>query len=92
MKKLPVITFGVVLLAHLILQWFAWAAHPGHTVGGVVLPWWPSVWHLVTVPAAWLTGRDLAASWGLIALNGLFWACLAAGVSRMLSASPAHEA
>jgi hypothetical protein len=87
----PVIVFTLVLVIHIVLQWLAWPAHPGHTVGRVVLPWWPTVWQIVTVPAAWLTRDELATSWQLIALNGVFWACIAAGVSRVLKAQLASR-
>ena len=69
--------FVAVLLLHAGLQWFAWAAHPGHTVGGIVLPWWPTVWRFVTIPVGWLTTVDLAKHWELIVLNGVVWASLA---------------
>jgi hypothetical protein len=72
------LVFVGVLAGHGVLQWFAWAGHPGHTVNGVVLPWWPLLWDIVAAPAGWLTDLDLASHWGLITANGVFWACVGA--------------
>ena len=73
----------VVFSAHAVLQWLAWAGHPGHTVNGVTLPWWPPVWAIVSAPACWLTDLDLASHWELITANGAFWALLAGVAMRL---------
>jgi len=79
--KRAAFAFVGVLTAHGVLQWFAWAGHPGHTVNGVVLPWWSVVWTIVAAPASWFTNLDLASHWGLILVNGVFWGCVGAGVT-----------
>jgi hypothetical protein len=78
-----VLAFAGVFAAHGALQWLAWAGHPGHTVNGVILPWWPTVWTIVTEPAAWVTGMDVASHWALIMANAVLWATVGAMIARV---------